>query len=588
MPFEFPFVAVRDAISHNNFPTSGQDVQNMSGTTRFFRMKLVNRICEPFFPSHLPQLPFYEDKDDALEYFTTHFGSNFYLMEFWRFIAQAMSNFIVKNGTEWVNAFLEYYSSYAMEEMILVESPCGSLLFSQEIEPLLPQKEAWFPASASLRPRAEVAMQKKAFSLGYLLSATSKNAPGSIAGRGVYNFKHGRTLVSSILNLFSTERYQRTNRESRIFAQAIELMNPRPLSAFNKDFPTPASISKHITELSVVIGNFPHNVPGMNYHTDSEWTPDATSNKDKILLFPEGQEALRGTGTSERVLSYEKYLHLAENAHKYSDFRVLADEYVRVGSFTARQVHVTYRESETLPNHVKVILSGAIKGITEPLQTRMVASHRILTKEDLPQFQNLINSKLLIPIEIGVAASTIGSKQSYGTLMQLIFARLAWEKNTSVGVPNMEQDQCINPKRTKDVESNINIAPKTPYGDFVNSIENVLESRGQDLTGKMFIYVNSDGKGWRLLKDKEGNPVKMVVGRIIALRSRNGDSQSTGGESKVFTPVSKTLSGGDSIDVHGTNIGGFEHYLPTYVQEEIDAVEKALKTLQRLGCRIDY
>jgi hypothetical protein len=308
-----------------------------------------------------------------------------------------------------------------------------------------------------------------------------------------------------------------------------------------------------------------------------EWTHNPSSYKDKVIFTTAGKPKLASSRDKQVTMSQEKYIALKDKLEKLKNFQVLSEEPVPQDGLYYKMVTVSWESNEYETqnyNHVKAIFPvGAIKGISECLDFRLIGSHTLLSVEDFEprNLLKLMHSRKVHEIDVNIGTTTIQAKQASSLIVQGIIERDAYEEGKIVDVPNVTQSKWVSAERTEKGEADNDIAHKMML---------ILESKGYDPTGKMYIYKCINGV-WSPMETEFGTHLKAVVVRSQMFRTRHGDSYDIGGETQIFTPQNSWVPRGISSDPNVNTLSGTTGYIKPGIKRIINELYDVGKLLSK-------
>lgn len=623
--YKFDFIKIDEEFDTLGYIGMGAILSNSKGTQRFFRARLCNTLIEPFFQwSSEPQLGFMKDKttDEVFSYISSKFKTSYYVMNIWNFLADTISYNILKYKKEWLPSFLKEYSAYSMEHFELIQNPWGPVIMCQELKFFIPEviksnSEVDFPYwTDALENQYDMvcsAFQKKMLTMGFNLSGTSKNDPGSVATYALpSNFTNKTTALGEILTPVSCIRFCRVPREARGLRAALEFVCPERslIRSENNSTYLSTELSKYLTTLTIAIFDCPQNVAGdTTWYTDEalsfnglynnseekledspetpEWVYSAGSNKDKILITKDGKPMIAITKPGKVTLTEEQFLAMKEKLELKKNFEVVSTEVVHHLGYCSKQITVSWDSTEDDQSdhcHVKLVFpAGAIKGITETVDVSFIASHSKLTEKELSTPKNLLRQRKVLLVHGIIAATTIVAKKAEVALIQGTYERIAFEENSPIKIPSVSQDKWISKDRTADVSSeDYSTLSNTLYCDMIDNLKKRLISKGQNPEGYMWLYIDrQDGLGYVPYLDTDRKHLQCNIVRNSCLRTRHGDSQEIGGDTKCFAPVLDVKTGGIKADINTAALQGSLPILPSHFQNTLNELFEAGKQLHQ-------
>ncbi len=575
--FTMPFPAVRKNYSFRNFESKGHIVITKGGTKRFIRPVLRSKKAHPFIQ--------YEEEvlhmgAPQKSYQTILLGvtDSFYLCNFWMYCAELLVQCILEGsatGRSIFSSFRKKINEF-INKQELIQNEWGPLVMGQEIKMGAPEISE---CVSSFTQEAQLALveafQLRAFRAGYSLAATNKSEPGRVLTLRTMDSPCHRTLLSRMLLVSSAQRLCRAPREQRGIREAKSFTKPEKPFVYSEGLELPDILAQYITELPTVLMDTPHTVPGED--SEGTWVPTCAMNKDRVLTTPYGRVKLTTKSNVTRTMGEEVYVQSKAVLEKKPDYKVISDDFIEDGNGLVRNLSVSFTDSENIVSHCKVICPSGLKGVTEPIRSRMFASHipdmemNMLDSDSAP-LDEMVASGKLQEIAMVVSSSGVHSKRSDAIVPSMILSRLAREENIPRSIPHMSPTAWISPERSAVVDGGGIVTEE--YGDYIGEIQKELKSKGQNPDGTMYIYI-LQGDTLKPILDPDGNHFQAIFGYLPWWRTRHRDT--IGSDVRTFGPndVNHTRRG-IRVDSHVSRLSGVVWPLNPMAKETLSLLAEGM------------
>lgn len=561
-PVEVPFPFVKETYGLDGSNFGGHLTSSKGKTKRFVRLMLKCKRANSLL-QYYPEVPLHMGgpaKDYRSVLLSETGVDEFYICNFWMHVSELLAHSILRAPQEGRSVGLYFRKKFNdwLNREELIQNDWGPLVMGQELKIATPElEECGSLYTSDALAALKEAYQLRAFQAGYSLAATNKSDPGAVLTQRTPETCDHRTALSRELLPISAQRLCRAPREQRGIREAKKFSFPQALTVSLLGQELPEALAQYLTELPVLIADFPHTVPGTD--SNGNWEPTCSMNKDRLLLTGLGRKFLVTTSNTTKTLTEEAFVSLRKKLEEKPDFKVIADEFVDDGTGCVRRITVQYSDTERIVSHAKLVCPTGLKGITEPITTRIFVSHKqglklnMLDEDDSP-LVSMLESGTLKEVALVVSASGIHSKRSDALVPHMLYTRMAHEDNTTRIIPDLPPHKWIHPSRSEAVDT---------FGFFegeaedqVQELSRELASRGQREDGKMYAYIL---KGDQLLpiQDKDGGDFAGLFGYIPWWRTRHRDQ--IGSDVRTFGP-NETVARrrGVAVDSHVANLAGIQ------------------------------